>query len=93
MSHAMFIPVLTTTMLAAGFGLGLAYFATLRRTVVIFASGRGWLGLLGLTLGRIAAAVLFLAVAAKLGAATLIAALGGLLLARTIAVRAANRSR
>jgi N-ATPase, AtpR subunit len=92
MSHAMFIPVLTITMVAAGFGLGLAYFATLRRAVVIFASGRGWLGPLGLTLGRIGAAALFFAAAAKLGAAALIAGLCGLLLARTFAVRPANRS-
>jgi len=92
MSQAILICVLTVTMAAAGFGLGLAYFATLRGTVVIFASGRGWLAPLGLTLGRIGAAVLFLVVAAKLGAAGLIAALCGFLLARTFAVRAANRS-
>jgi len=92
MSRAMLIPAVTVLISAAGFGLGLAYFATLRRTVVIFATGRGWLGPLGLTLGRIGAAVLFLAAAAKLGAAALIAALIGFLLARTVAVRAANRS-
>lgn len=88
----MLISVLTMMMAAVGFGFGLAHFATLRRTVVMYATGRGWVGLLGLTLGRIGAAVLFLAAAAKLGAAALIAALCGLLLARTIAVRAANRS-
>jgi hypothetical protein len=92
MSQAMLTSVLTLMMAAVGFGLGLAYFATLRRTVVMYATGRGWFGLLALTLGRIGAAVLFLAAAAKLGAATLIAALCGFLLARTIAVRAATRS-
>jgi hypothetical protein len=92
MNQAILIPALTIMMAAAGFGFGLAYFATLRRTVVIFAIGRGWLGPLGLTLGRIGAAVLCLAAAAKLGAAALIAALCGFLLARTVAVRAANRS-
>jgi len=92
MSRAILIPVLTITLAAAGFGVGLAYFATLRGTVVIFASGRGWLVPLGLTLGRIGAAALFLVAAAKLGAAALIAALCGFVLARTLAVRAANRS-
>jgi hypothetical protein len=92
MSQAMLIPVLAITMVAAGFGLGLTYFATLRRTVVIFASGRRWLGPLGLTLGRLGAAVLLLAAAAKLGAAALIAALCGFLLARTVALRAVARS-
>ena len=44
------------------------------------------------TLARVGAAVLLLAAAAKLGAAALIAASCGFLLARTFAVRAANRS-
>jgi N-ATPase, AtpR subunit len=92
MSQGMPTPVLAITMAAAGLGFGLAYFATLRRTVVVFASGRGWLGPLGLTLGRIGAALLLLAAAAKLGPAALIAALCGFLLARTVAVRAADRS-
>jgi hypothetical protein len=93
MSLAMLISVLSIMTAAAGFGFGLAYFAILRRTVVIYATGRDWFGPLGLTLGRVGAAVLFLAAAAKLGAAALIAALCGFLLARTVAVRAANRSR
>jgi hypothetical protein len=92
MSEAVLLPALTLMTAVAGFGLGLAYFATLRRTVAIFAIGRGWLGPLGLTLGRIGAAVLFLGAAARLGAAPLLAALFGFLLARTVAVRAARRS-
>jgi hypothetical protein len=92
MSQAIPIAVSAIMMGAAGYGFGLAYFATLRRTAVIFAIGRGWLAPLGLTLGRIGAAVLFLAAVAQLDAAALIAALCGFLLARTVAVRAANRS-
>ena len=92
MSHAMPLCVLTSTMVAAGFGLGLAYFATLRRAIVILTGGRGWLGPLGLTLGRIGAATLFFAAVAQLGAAALVAGLCGFLVARTFAARAGNRS-
>ena len=75
-------------MAPAGFVFGLVYFAALERTVILFASGRGWLGALGLTLGRVAAAVIFLGLAAKLGALSLLAAFAGFLLARTLALRA-----
>jgi hypothetical protein len=92
MSHATLISALAITMALAGFVFGVVYFATLRRTIVSVATRRGGRGPLVLTLGRIGAAVLFLAAAARLGAAPLLAALLGFMLARTVAVRAARRS-
>jgi len=81
--------VLTTAL--AGFVLGLVYFAALERTVILFVSGRGWLGPLAFTLGRMAAAVIFLGLAAKFGGAlSLLAAFMGFLLARSVALRAAG---
>jgi hypothetical protein len=79
-------------MAIAGVVFGLIYFATLRRSVAVFAAGGGWARALALTLARLCAAVVFLAMAAKLGAAALIAAFLGFLLARTIALRAARRA-
>jgi hypothetical protein len=70
----------------------LLYFLALRRTAILFASGRGWLAPVALTLGRIGAAALFLGFAARLGATVLLAAFGGFLLARAVALRAAGRS-
>ena len=46
-------------------------------------TGRGWLAPVALTLGRTGAAVVFLALAARLGAASLLAAFLGFLLARS----------
>jgi len=83
-------------MAVAGVVFGLVYFATLRRSVAVFATGGGWaqglMPMLVLTLARLGAAVAFLTLAAKLGAAALIAAFLGFLLARTIALRAARRA-
>jgi N-ATPase, AtpR subunit len=77
---------------SAGFAFGLLYFATLKRSIAVFAGGRGLLAALGLTLARFAAAVVFLGLAAQFGAAVLLAALVGFLLARTLALRSARRS-
>jgi hypothetical protein len=85
-------PELTILMAVAGLAFGLVYFATLKRSVMLFAAGRGWLGPLALTLGRIGAAVAFLFVAAKLGAAPLLAAFIGFLMARALALRAERRA-
>jgi purine-cytosine permease-like protein len=70
------------TLLVAVAGLAFGF------SVSLFVSGKGWLGPLALTLGRIGAAVAFLFVAAKLGAAPLLAAFIGFLMARTLALRA-----
>ena len=73
-----------------GLVLGLAYFSALRRTVEVFADGRGRLLPAALTLGRLAAAILFLGLAARFGALPLLTAFLGFLLARALALRAAR---
>jgi hypothetical protein len=83
---------LIVTMALAGVVFGMVYFATLRRAVALFTAGGGWVGPLTLTLARVAAAVVFLGLAAKLGAAALIAAFLGFLLARSIMLRVARRA-
>jgi N-ATPase, AtpR subunit len=91
MSHEtlLWMPALALTMAVGGFVFGLVYFAALRRTATSFTAGRRLVAL-ALTLGRIGAAVLFLGLAAKLGAASLLAAFLGFLLARMVALRAAR---
>ena len=84
--------VLAVTMAFSGFAFGLVYFAALQRSVRLFASNGGWLRPLAFTLGRMAAAVVFLSLAAKLGAACLLAAFLGFLLARTVSLRVARRT-
>jgi hypothetical protein len=76
----------------AGTAFGLVYFAALRRTVDLYrANNGGALAPVGLTLGRIAGAVIFLALAARLGAEPLIGAFLGFLVARAIAVGPVRR--
>ena len=55
---------------------------------MLFAAGRGWFVPVALTLGRIAAAIIVLGLAAKLGAAALLAMFIGFLVARAVALRA-----
>ena len=83
---------LTFMMALAGLALGRAYFVALKRSVALFVGGKGWFGLLALTLGRIGAAAGFLFVAARLGAAPLLAAFIGFLMARALALRAERRA-
>jgi F1-F0 ATPase (N-ATPase) AtpR subunit len=75
----------------AGLAFGLVYFAALRRTVVLFAAQRSWIGPVALTVARIAAAVILLGIAARLGAAPLLAAFIGFLLARAVVLHSARR--
>lgn len=86
------MPGLAVAMGLAGFGFGLFYFAAVQRTAVLLAARKSWLGPLALTLGRIAAAAIFLALAAKLGGASLLSAFLGFLLARAVALRNAGRT-
>lgn len=81
---------LAAEMALLGFLFGLFYFAALRRTVALFASGRGWLGPLALTLGRFAAAAIFLGLATRQGALSLLAAFAGFVVARTVALTTAK---
>ena len=90
MINAPLLPVIAQALAMAfgGFVFGLVYFAALERTIILFGSGRGWLGPLAFTLGRLAGAVIFLGLATKLGALSLLAAFLGFLLARSVALRA-----
>ncbi len=81
-------PELAAMTAFAGLLFGLLYFATLRRSVALFVGRKGWLGPLALTMGRFGAAAGFLLVAAKLGAAPLLAAFVGFLIARALALHA-----
>ena len=76
---------------AAGFGFGLLYFATLRRSVDLYAEHRGRLVPALLTLGRFAAAAAFLGFAVSHGALPLLTGFLGFLLARSAALRRAMR--
>lgn len=90
MSHEMLVSsaLLASSMALAGIAFGLVYFAALQKTAALFATGGGWLGPSALTLSRIGAAMIFFTFAVKLGAASLLAAFTGFLVARAIAVRA-----
>ncbi len=77
----------------AGIGLGLLYFATLRRSVGAFTNGGGWIMPMALTVGRIGGIALVLGIAAKFGAIALLSAFLGFLIARGISLRQARESR
>lgn len=85
-------PGLTILMAFAGLALGLVYFASLKRSVTLFVGGKSWLAPLALTLGRVGAAVALLYLAAKLGAASLLAAFIGFLMACMLALREERRT-
>ncbi len=74
-------------MAGAGLGFGLLYFRLMRLTVVALVSRGGWLRPVALTAIRVIAAVAAFALAAKLGAVPLLAAFGGLLIARRVSLR------
>lgn len=83
---------LITAWALGGLAFGFGYFAALRHTAELLAGGRARLVPVALTLGRFAAAILFLGLAAKTGAMPLLAAFLGILLARLLAMRAAQRT-
>ena len=85
-------PELAGAMALAGLVFGALYFAALKRGVTLFVAGHDWRAPLALMLLRLGAAILFLALAAKLGAAPLLAAFLGLLAARVLAVRGARKA-
>lgn len=91
---ALFVdPGHTVLMAVAGVALGLAYFASLKRSVASFVSGGRWPRSLAEMAARIGVAAAVLLVAAKLGAVPLLALFGGFLLARTLTLRAERRRR
>ena len=91
MKAATLAPMLALAALwsSAGFGLGVLYFMTLRRSIDLYAGHGSRLVPAILTLGRFAAAVGFLGFAASYGALPLLTGFLGFLLARSAALRAA----
>jgi len=76
-----------------GYGLGLLYFAMLRRTIGLLTAGGGWVRPLALTLSRlVAATAVFGLVAVAAGALAVAALLAGFLVARTVAIHRARRN-
>ena len=86
------VPIAPVAAGLAGFVFGLCYFAAVERTATHLAARKGLLVPISLTLGRIAAATLFLALAAQFGEASLLSAFSGFLLARVVALRKAGRA-
>jgi len=80
-------PLLAT----AGLILGVAYFGSLRRSVRLSIEQHAWWRYMVAALTRIVAAALFFTLAVRWGAAALLAAFAGFLVARLLAVRAARR--
>ena len=82
-------PTLATgaIMAALGFIVGLAYFALLRRSVSFFVAGGTQLHALALLITRLAIAVAFFLWTVRFGAAAVVFALTGFLLARTVLLR------
>jgi hypothetical protein len=76
----------------AGLIVGLIYFATLWRSTELYSAGGGQLAAAALTLGRIAGMIVFLGLAARLGALPLLSSFLGFLLARALALRAARKT-
>ena len=75
-----------------GLVVGLVHFAALWWSIERYSAGRGQLAAAALTLGRNAGTIVFLGLAARLGALPLLASFLGFLLARTLALRAARRT-
>jgi hypothetical protein len=80
------------TAFLGGLAFSFAYFAVLRRTVDLYAVGHGLLAPAILTVGRLATAILFLGVAARIGALPLLLAFLGFLVARPFALFTARRA-
>jgi hypothetical protein len=76
---------------AAGFVLGLGYFASLRRGLRLAVTRGAWLPYWLLAIARIVAAALFFSFAVRRGVPALLAMFAGFLIARHLAVRAARR--
>ncbi len=78
--------------LLGGLAVGVVYFEALRRTIMRFTTRQGWLEPVALTASRIGMAVAVFAIAARLGAAALLATFTGFLIARTVAVYRSRRA-
>ncbi len=91
MSFARLLDPLAISMAFAGCAFGLAYFAALRRTVVMLSQGRSGAAVMVLSLGRVGAAIAFFLLAARLDALALLTAFGGFLLARALVLQGKRR--
>ncbi len=80
------LPIVASAALV-GFALGAGYFACLRFTVRAYVASTGLRAVVALTCARLIGAVIVFSIAARFGAGALLAAFGGFLVARTIAVR------
>ena len=80
-------PVLAALAFVAGFGLGLVHFASLGRVSALFLAGGSPVRALALQFARLALLAGFLVLAARLGAAPLLAAALGVLIARAVVLR------
>lgn len=92
MSFAALLDPMPILSALAGCVFGLIYFAVLRHTLVMLIRGRSKHAVPALSLLRLGAATIFFFLAARLGALALLAALGGFLSARLLALRAASRA-
>jgi N-ATPase, AtpR subunit len=84
--------LVTAAFAVGGLAFGVVYFAALRRTADLYAVGQRRLVPAALTLGRLAAAILFLGFAARTGALPLLAGFLGFLVARGLALRTVQRT-
>jgi hypothetical protein len=75
----------------AGFAVGLAYFAFLRRGVHLAVASEAWAPYVLWALARIIAVALLFTFAVRWGVPALLAAFAGFLVARQLAVRGAGR--
>jgi hypothetical protein len=92
MSFARLLDLVPILSAFAGGAFGLIYFAVLRHTLVMLARGRSRHAVTALGLLRLGAAAAFFVLVATLGALPLLAALGGFLAARVLALRAESRT-
>ena len=83
---------LVSAAVLVGLVFGLVYFAAVLRTVQLYIKGRSRFAMIALTLGRIAVAIAFFSLAARLGALPLLSSFLGFLLARVLALRVARRT-
>jgi N-ATPase, AtpR subunit len=92
MSFAQLRDLLPVVTAFVGCVFGLIYFAVLRHMLAWLAQGRSRHAAMTLTVLRIGSATVFFFLVARLGPLALLAALGGFLSARVLALRAESRS-
>jgi hypothetical protein len=89
---AMPLPIMLTLSFLGGLGLGYVYFRAMRATADMIVRGGSPLLALALTLGRLALLGAGFYLAVLLGGLALLAALAGVLVAKSLMVRQARRA-